>query len=87
MTLRTTRRALVTLADAATELGNVAASRNMRSTARQARKVAATLHGAVSQLDEDGSNYIDAAEAFVSAGADSLADIACSIGRCAHARA
>lgn len=87
MTLRTTRRALVTLADAAAELSNVAADHNMRSTARQARKVAATLTGAVRSLDEDGPSYLEAAEAFVTAGADHLADIACAIGRCAHARA
>lgn len=87
MTLRTTRRALVTLAETATDLSVTATERNMRATAKRARKVAATLNSAVIRLDEDGPDYLEAAEAFAQAGSTTLADIACSIGRCAHARA
>lgn len=87
MTLRTTRWKLSHLADAARDLAAEASAKHMTATARKARHVVATLVGASAQLDTDGPAYLDAAEAFAEAGAETLADIACAIGQCTHARA
>ena len=86
MTLRTTRWKLAQLTDAARDLAKQASDKHMVATSRKARRVVATLIGATAQLDTDGLDYLDAAEAFAEAGAESLADIACEVGRCAHAR-
>jgi hypothetical protein len=87
MSTRSTDQELKNLAAAARLLRELAESQNMTATIEQAQEVADTLDAAREQLAEDGPDYIDAAQAFIIAGADILVSLACSIGRCVHARA
>lgn len=86
-TVRAAHKTLTVLANTARWLRELAVARGMRETAEQAQEVSDTLEAAREQLAEDGGDYLDAAEAFISAATDILLDTACAVGRCARARA
>lgn len=85
MTTKTTRRALVALAACADVLSNAASMLNMSATQDQCADIHQTLLGAIACLNDD-PEYLDAAEAFVTAATDQLTDAAALIGT-ARARA
>ncbi|GAB6856465.1 hypothetical protein [Microbacterium xylanilyticum] len=84
---RRVRRAanrLTVLLEAARKLQAQANALRMVATARALGSIVATLDGARVQLIEDGADYLDAAAAFIRAGADHLAVHAANIGRNQH---
>ncbi|WP_067197142.1 hypothetical protein [Microbacterium sp. XT11] len=83
---RTLANRLTTLVDAARALSAEARSLGLRDTARQLKSEAATLDGARTRLIEDGSEYFDAARAFINAAERSITDRALYIGKCANGR-
>lgn len=85
--MRAASQALNNLAKSARMLRELAESQAMRATMTQCQEVADTLAAAREQLHEDGPDYLDAAEAFVRAGARELLVIAVAIGTVHHARA
>lgn len=83
---RTLINRLTTIIDAARDLADEAHQLGMRSTARVLRNSITTLDGARVRLIEDGSEYLDAATAFINAGERMLIDRAAAIGRIQNAR-
>lgn len=77
---------LSTLVDAGRDLRGEAKAIGLTATARNLSAIIGTLDGARTRLVEDGPEYLDAARAFIDAGAGMLADRAAYIGRVVNGR-
>lgn len=77
---------LTGLIESARTLHTTAKTLGMDTTARRLRSIVHTLDGARTRLVEDGTEYLPAADAFLTAGEEMLAAHATHIGRANNGR-